>query len=204
MAQDAPTLEPSPQDRSPYSRRELILAFLGAFFGWAFIAILFAILLKNDTILFWFHEDSPRDPMAKENFVWKLEFVAKWSVLPVSWLVFYLYFFSSRRGFSEAANPLSGHEALIELHKNIFTNSIEQFVMSMALQITLISWISAVKTQVIIPMLSLSFVVGRILFSLGYPKRRSFGISLTMFPCLVITIYSLFMFLSHVSIYPTV
>lgn len=195
-----PEAETSSSARGLYTRRQLKLAFLGAFSGWIIVGILFSVLLIQGFIVVRL-TDVPFRPgyVSIDDFIWKLEYTVRWSILPISWLIFYLHIVATKRGFSTAANPLSGNEHIVEMNKNIFVNSIEQFVISFAAQISLITWIRGIDTQIIIPMVNILFVVGRVLFWLGYPKGRSPGMVLTMFPSLLMTVYCLFQLLTHIS-----
>ena len=194
-----PQPETSSSVRGLYTKRQLTLAFLGAFAGWIIVGVLFSVLLFQGFTLVRL-TDVPFAPgnVSIDDFIWKLEYTVRWSILPISWLIFYLHIVATKRGFSNAANPLSGNEHIVEMNKNIFTNSIEQFVISFAAQVSLITWIRGIDTQVIIPVVDILFVVGRVLFWLGYPKRRSLGI-FTMFPSVLMTVYCLFQLLVHIS-----
>ena len=205
MAPDAntplnPQSETPKSARSLYTKSQLRLAFLGAFTGWIIVGILFSVLLIRGFIFVRLtNVPFESQNVSINNFIWKLEYTIRWSILPISWLVFYLHIVATKRGFSNAANPLSGNEHIVEMNKNIFSNSIEQFVISFAAQVSLITWIRGIDTQVIIPVVNILFVVGRVLFWLGYPKRRSPGMVFTMFPSMLMTAYSLFQLLTHMS-----
>ena len=188
--------QPEAVNRSLYTKKEKTLAFLSILSVWVVIGILICVLLSQEMILVGVKVSSTA---SINDFVWKLEYVIKWSILPISWLVIFWHVVALTRGFTDATNPMSGNEHLMEMKKNILTNSMEQFVIFMAAQMCLVSWINGKSTQVIIPLINILFVVGRILFWLGYPKRRSAGMAMTLIPSIIISVYCLFQLLSNLS-----
>jgi len=121
-------------------------------------------------------------PSDLKDFQSKVQFTFQYSILGVVWMFFSLWYVISKRFPSPAVNPLSGHEGLTEAAKNILTNSLEQFFLSLVTQLSLISFIDEVTTQRAIPLLNLFYIIGRITFFLGYPENRSFGFWVTMWP----------------------
>ena len=103
-------------------------------------------------------------------------------------LVLVLLFFISRVGnmrfVSKAANPLSGNDHLVQLQKNIATNTLEQLVM-FAFGLFSLSTLLATQQELrFIPVLCLLFIIARVLFAIGYsiqPRYRSFGMSMNFF-----------------------
>jgi hypothetical protein len=114
-----------------------------------------------------------------ETFVGRLEFTVKYWVLPILWLYFNYHVVMVRRLFSNAVNPLAGAEYQVQASKNILTNSIEQFVILTTSQVIALAFLSPTLTLNLIPLACVWFLVGRILFWLGYPKYRTFGMVTT-------------------------
>lgn len=112
----------------------------------------------------------------------KLQFTFKYFILGVVWLVFCMWNVISKRFPSPAVNPTGGYEHLTEEAKNILTNSLEQFIMNIIVQLSLISYLDEQETLKTIPLLNILFIIGRITFFLGYPKYRAFGFWVTMWP----------------------
>ena len=98
------------------------------------------------------------------------------------------FFFIARVGnirfSSRAANPLSGNEHLVQLQKNISNNTLEQLVM-FAMGILSLSTLLATQQELrFVPILCSLFVVGRVLFAIGYsiqPRYRSTGMSMNIY-----------------------
>ena len=112
----------------------------------------------------------------------RMQYVLQHSTPGVVWLLFCTLHVISKRVNTPATIPTSGHEYLTESAKNIFLNSLEQFVMSFTSQLILITYLTPKQVVNIIPVLNLVFIVGRITFWLGYPFNRGFGMTLNMVP----------------------
>lgn len=107
--------------------------------------------------------------------------------LMVSWL-----HVSLTRALTAAANPLARHEGLVELPNRILTNTLEQVVLSALNTLILATWLPEEKLR-ILPLISTTFILGRITFALGYllnPWWRSFGVILTTVPTIGMTGYN--------------
>lgn len=86
--------------------------------------------------------------------------------------------------FSTGTNPLSGNDHLVELQSRVLTNTLEQFVLSGVNQLILATYLPEDKLR-LLPLVALSFVLGRILFVAGYirsPAHRTLGLPLTLIP----------------------
>jgi hypothetical protein len=112
----------------------------------------------------------------------RIKYVLQHSTLGVTWLLFCMFYVISRRIGSPAMDPVAGYEKRTEAAKNIFTNSLEQFVMSVMSQLILVTHLEPDCILNIIPILNLLFIFGRVMFWLGYPKYRAFGFAVTIFP----------------------
>jgi len=78
---------------------------------------------------------------------------------------------------SAAINPLAGRDHVIEFHQRILQNTLEQLAIHVVAILSLATYLTP-DTFKFVPMLSGMFVLGRILFWLGYPNRRTFGYAL--------------------------
>lgn len=107
----------------------------------------------------------------------------------VVWLLFCTFYVISKRVGTPAEVPTSGHEHLTQSAKNIFLNSLEQFIMFFVSQLILVSYLTSKQVLNLIPTLNLLFIVGRITFWLGYPMNRSFGMTLNFAPLFVTMSY---------------
>ena len=83
----------------------------------------------------------------------------------------------NKRGTTPALNPLSGNEHYLQLEKQMLANTLEQFLVFFLLSLTLITYLEPSEMR-IVPLYTIVFVVGRILFRIGYsigPQYRSAG-----------------------------
>lgn len=142
----------------------------------------------------------PAEPVQFPTYCQRLLFTAKYWVLLVAWLVVNCHLVVMSRVMSLAINPLSENEHVIEAVKNVFTNSIEQFLLSAFAQVILIVYLSEQQIAALIPLINLLHLIGRIFFWLFYPRLRSFGFILTFLPTNIAIGYGLYMlFADHVS-----
>jgi len=125
----------------------------------------------------------------------KLKYVLKF----VSVQILFLLITNANVGFNRlihgAENPLIGRENRISAQKNILQNTLEQMVLSMATQLSLITFLTAEQTLKVIPLMNFLWVFGRVFFILGYPNKRSFGFSITFFPTVAAVIFITYKFL---------
>lgn len=140
------------------------------------------------------------NPEKLNGFGLKAEFVFRNLILGVIWLLFnILLVITKRKG--RAIDPLAGHEDLTLAYRNILTNSLEQFVISIVTQLSLISYLSGPQVVKIIPLLNFFYFFGRIFFTLGYPKFRTFGFVMTAIPSGLAALYSFYKYGVHLGIY---
>ena len=98
-----------------------------------------------------------------------------------------------KRGSTPALNPLSGNEHFLLKEKNILANTVEQALVFLMLSLVLTTYLDPSEMK-IIPLYSLQWVVGRILFQIGYginPLYRSLG--------MIMNILATFLFIGVVS-----
>lgn len=127
----------------------------------------------------------------------KLEVVAKYSLPGAVWLLFCVFWTASRRVKTGVLNPMTGQDgdtSSIMFAKNVFQNSLEQYIISVALQAGIVSYLSPAQVLKIIPLMNFFHVTGRIAFAVGYPNYRTFGFFTTVLPSLAAAGYGLFKF----------
>ena len=127
----------------------------------------------------------------------RLMFTVRYWALPLSWLLVNCHLVVLSRILSPAMNPLSNNEHIIVSVKNVFTNSIEQFLLSAGAQMLLIAYVSEQQVASLIPLINLLHLFGRVLFWLFYPRLRSFGFVLTFLPTNIAIGYGLYMLFSE-------
>ena len=74
-------------------------------------------------------------------------------------------FVARKRGSIPALNPLSGNEHFLLKEKNILANTVEQALVFLMLSLVLTTYLDPSEMK-IIPLYSLQWVVGRILFQI--------------------------------------
>lgn len=78
-----------------------------------------------------------------------------------------------------AKDPLKGQEALVQKDKNFLQNTLEQLVVFVLITLALMSYLEGDEMR-LIPLYSFIFVVGRVLFRIGYPSHRTFGFTMNL------------------------
>ena len=142
------------------------------------LAVLLQVLIGTCGYIFC---DSIPVPNSTEIGV-RLAFTIQWSFPMVLILIFASYNVMIRRATNPALlNPLAGNEHTIQAQKNILTNTVEQTMISILLMLIGATLFNTTDTMKIIPMYSLMFFIGRVLFIIGYsihPLYRSLGMTI--------------------------
>lgn len=109
----------------------------------------------------------------------RLAFTLRCQLPMVVMLVYTIGRVSFERGIKrKALNPLAGNENLVQLYKNCLNNTLEQFVVASFLMLVVTTYLDSPDMIKIIPIFSFTFVIGRILFIVGYSisyRHRGFG-----------------------------
>jgi hypothetical protein len=115
----------------------------------------------------------------------RLSYVAKWSLLPAACVMMGVAMVANIRFFTSSIDPISGvDENALKVWRAFTQNSIEQaflFIVGAAAFacITYQYWLR------LIPILAILFVIGRIIFVIGYlikPAYRATGFAMTFYP----------------------
>ena len=86
----------------------------------------------------------------------------------------------AKRGSTPAINPLAGKEHYLQTEKNVLINTVEQLLCFLLLVLTLTTYLEPSEMR-IIPIYSFAFIVGRVLFMIGYsidPQYRGAGVGI--------------------------
>ena len=106
----------------------------------------------------------------------KCEFVLRQSTPAVIWILVCVFCVTTKRATTAAVMPGSRHEYLIAENQRILQNSLEQFVLHIFSQLIMVSYIDQDYLIIkLVPTFSFLFILGRILFFLGYPTYRAVG-----------------------------
>ena len=79
---------------------------------------------------------------------------------------------SVKRRLSDAINPLSGHENLVQVEKNYLSNTLEQLAVGLALMLITATYAESTQVLRLLPVYSMMFTLGRLLFRIGYRKTN--------------------------------
>ena len=124
-------------------------------------------------------------PVPRSNdFSEKLLYAARYCTFPQAvFLLFAIMRVGAKRSSTGTKNPLAGKEHLLQTEKNVLANTVEQLLVFLLLVVTLTTYLEPSEMR-IIPLYSLAFIVGRVLFMIGYsisPKYRSYGFAINFF-----------------------
>lgn len=137
-----------------------------------------------------------------KGFSSRAEYALRYQTLLYSWLVFNVYSVIYVRITKKALNPLvDSTEKHLHQYKNILTNSFEGIISSSFLQLIFVSFADHAYTLKLIPAVNILQFIGRIAFFAGYPLYRTFGVSLTLTPNLLMTGFNLFKLGSYLGLY---
>lgn len=100
---------------------------------------------------------------------------------------------SIKRRLSDAVNPLSGHENLVQIEKNYLTNTVEQLLLGFTLMLITATYADSAQVLRLLSVYSYLFTIGRLLFRVGYRKTnhcayRETGMSINLGSTLIMII----------------
>ena len=128
----------------------------------------------------------------------QIVFTIRCNVPTVGFFLILISHIGNTRFTSAQANPLEEKDKdKVEVHVRVLQNTLEQFVISFVLQLATATWINS-SQMMIIPIIAMLFVVGRVLFWIGYldpsfgRTNRSYGLPLTQFPSVFMFIFCLY------------
>lgn len=122
----------------------------------------------------------------------KFLFALRWQALSGTTLLFSIFRVGFARGRTGAIDPLSGDsDAKIAAYTRPLQNTLEQLLLNVVGQLALSTYLEPQNLR-LIPALVLAFVVGRILFFIGYPNKRGAGFMLTFFPTIATYLANLY------------
>lgn len=144
----------------------------------------------------------PSIPVPKSNdFSVKLQYTLRCCGFPqVVLLIFAIWRVMRKRGSTPAGNPLSGQDhKYLQAEKNALTNTVEQLLCFFLVVLVLITYLEPSEMR-IVPLFSACFIVGRLLFLIGYsinPLYRVAGIFVTFVPIVCFTAYIIYLMYSR-------
>lgn len=145
----------------------------------AFITIsLLSGLIGNDYIdmTFGFKESDVQDMQSR------IAYTLKFLILPVTFLFHFIFHLGFKRFRTVAWNPLDGNEDICLAESKILLNTLEQTVLTIGVQLVLVTYLQPEYIIKVIPAINIAFIIGRVLFWIGYPRYRHFGFCFSMIP----------------------
>lgn len=123
-------------------------------------------------------------PVPKSNSLEdKVIFYIRCCVFPCAVLLFLsIMNVANKRRTTPAVNPLAGKEHYLVVEKNFLTNTVEQTLVFLMINLTLTTYLDSAEMK-ILPIYTLLWLVARFFFRIGYginPKYRSFGMLISV------------------------
>ena len=104
--------------------------------------------------------------------------------LPLALCVFFaVAMVGNKRSLSEAVDPLSGNEHIVQIDKNFLANTLEQCVVGFILMLVVATYAETPKELRLLPIFAAAFTVARAVFRIGYGVHhllRALGMSVNI------------------------
>ena len=125
----------------------------------------------------------------------RFEFCCQWWTLIGVWLVLNIFVVIGCRfvSWKYLLEPLSGSTDAIDLSNAILRNSMEQALIYILLQLTMLPKLSPSIAIKLIPFINLIWFLGRIGFTVGYPRFRGLGNAMSFPLLLPMTVYAIYL-----------
>ena len=163
-----------------YHRNLLILSTIST-------GVLFSVLIPAYTG----HLDLGRNTAPLNTELDRLFYTLKHLSVQLAWIVISMYYVIYHRIGTPALDPTKGYEMLCQTPKNMLTNSVEHGLVFIISQLIMSIDMAPDMCRRMIPTINLMYIVGRILYVLGYPCNRSFGFVIFNFITLLCVSYNL-------------
>lgn len=127
----------------------------------------------------------------------KLAYTLRWQCFSLSTLLFGIIVVANKRFFTRAIDPLKGGaDDMLIVESRYLQNTLEQLVVSVTGQLILSTYLTDNLTRVI-PILVVLFVIGRVLFWIGYHHgalNRGWGFAMTFHPSVAVHALNIYYF----------
>ena len=127
----------------------------------------------------------------------RLAFAIRCSLLLAMCVFFAVAMVGNKRSLSEAVDPLSGNEHIVQIDKNFLANTLEQCVIGFMLMLVVASYSETPKELRLLPIFAVTFTVARALFRIGYGVHhlfRALGMSVNICSNYVLIVVALYSF----------
>ena len=132
---------------------------------------------------------------ASDGLAARMAYALRCSVPPVMTLFVAINGVMLGRVSQTVLNPLAGKEHLVQVQKNILTNTLEQFTVYFITSMVLACYLQGPEMR-LVALYAMAFTVGRILFNIGYriaPEYRTLGMSMTSVPIMTVLFYIVYL-----------
>lgn len=142
--------------------------------------LVLSVAVAINTAVFYggyYHCPAIPHPAANAPLDSKLYYTLRCTLPPLLVFIAAVAMVGAGRAGTKAVNPLAGHEHLISLQKQFAANTLEQLIAWLVGTGVLMTYIDGEEMR-LVPLYCTSFVVGRVLFRIGYgihPKYRGLG-----------------------------
>ena len=127
----------------------------------------------------------------------RAEYTLRWAFPPLLVLLSAILSVGIKRVATPAVNPLANNEHFVNLEKCFLANTLEQLVVWVLATGILVTYLSREEMR-LVPLYSVAFVIGRVLFRIGYgidPMKRGWGMwtnLLSTFYVIGFTVYCMY------------
>lgn len=131
---------------------------------------------------------------------WKrMVYTMRWQIFALLPVVFLIHKIATTRLHTKAIDPVKGNsEHVVNIYQKILQNTLEQFILHLIGVLSLSSYLTA-NTMKLVPFFVTSFVIGRVMFYLGYTSssslNRVFGMAVTISGNFMLIGFSIIFFL---------
>ncbi|WP_413167246.1 MAPEG family protein [Capilliphycus salinus ALCB114379] len=142
----------------------------------------------------------PLNFLGLETPVERLIFALRWQIIPALMLFAGVATVGNYRFVSPAINPLAKAESeQMQVHLRYLSNTLEQVILFAIASLICATFLDG-ETIKLIPILSVLFGAGRILFWLGYlqqPMYRALGMGITLYPTALMLFWDAYQVFTH-------
>eukprot|EP00731_Ephydatia_muelleri_P030794 Em0022g308a len=132
----------------------------------------------------------------EESMTFKVAYTFRCALFTAICLLILILSTAIKRDALGAINPLAGKEHLIQVDKNVLTNTVEQFLVYLVSVMALATYLDTPEQLKLIPLYTTAFIVGRVLFRIGYginPGYRSVGMTINIVSSVYIVGFTLYL-----------
>ncbi|CAF1178386.1 unnamed protein product [Didymodactylos carnosus] len=116
----------------------------------------------------------------------RIVFALRLSFVEILFLIFMILTIARIRSSTFAIDPTDARgQSIVEQPQRILQNTLEQFLVKFILSIVLATLLHS-RELILLPVLTILFLIGRITFVIGYPRNRAFGMVMNLVSSVII------------------